>query len=726
MKTMIKSIIAMAAAVAMAFGAWADTATVNGITWTYTISNGEASLGGDSLSLPAVPTYTSGAITIPSTLGGYRVTSIGSYAFFLCRRLTSVTIPNNVTSIGSSAFDECSGLTSVTMPGSVTNIGKRAFNGCSGLTDVTLPSSVTSIEGSVFYGCSGLTNVAISVGVTSIGWGAFYGCSGLTDVTLPSSVTSIEGSAFEGCSGLTSVTIPSSTTNVSYWAFDGCNELVAFDVVANNETYSDANGLLLTKDGKKLVLVPPGLTSVLIPGSVNDFSRLAYRSCNALDSICVASDNATYCGTNGLLLTKDGKELVLVPPSLSSVLIPTCVTRIGYGAFSDCSNLMSVTIPSSVTSIGYHAFYNCSGLTSVTIPDSVTSIGDYAFEDCSGLTSVTIPGSVTTVGFCAFRGCSGLTSATMLEGVTKIGQGVFDNCRNLVHVVIPESVTDIGGTAFCNCSSLTKITIPSEVTRIDDQTFFGCKSLTNVVIPAGVTVIGYQAFYWCDSLASITFLNVAKPQIYGDGLSGIPSSCVIKVPSNATGWGVDVPGLWNGLKIDYITPIVMFDGNGGTVPVDSFVTDNGAVTNALPIAERVGYSFAGWYLTSAGTVQFDSSETLSGSVRVYAKWTPNSYTVNFNANGGTVNVVSRQATYASAYGELPQPTRAGYSFVGWMLNGAFVTSETVVSVADNHALVAQWRINQYIVSFNSAGGTAVSSITQDYETAIAQPANPTE
>ena len=110
--------------------AHALTETVNGITWTYTVNNGVASVGGGSYSSQAVSNATTGAITIPSKLGGYSVTSIGEFAFWYCRGLKSVTIPNSVTSIGGAAFAECSGLTSMTIPNSVTNIGANAFSGC--------------------------------------------------------------------------------------------------------------------------------------------------------------------------------------------------------------------------------------------------------------------------------------------------------------------------------------------------------------------------------------------------------------------------------------------------------------------------------------------------------------------------------------------------------------------------------------------------------------------
>ena len=81
------------------------------------------------------------------------VTSIGSYAFFYCSGLTSVTIPNGVTSIGDYAFKGCSGLTSITIPNGVTSIGKEAFSGCSGLTSVTIPKDCSVGYSSFPAGC---------------------------------------------------------------------------------------------------------------------------------------------------------------------------------------------------------------------------------------------------------------------------------------------------------------------------------------------------------------------------------------------------------------------------------------------------------------------------------------------------------------------------------------------------------------------------------------------
>ena len=185
---------------------FAATEVVDGITWTYSVSKGgEATIEPKSYSSPAISTSTTGAIAIPSALGGHPVTSIGDSAFYNCSGLTSVTIPSSVTSIGGYAFSGCSGLTSITIPSSVTAIGDYAFYRCSSLTSITIPSSVTSIGSSAFYSCSRLTSVTIPSSVTSIGSGAFENCSGLTSITIPSSVTSIGDYAFRDCSDLTSV-----------------------------------------------------------------------------------------------------------------------------------------------------------------------------------------------------------------------------------------------------------------------------------------------------------------------------------------------------------------------------------------------------------------------------------------------------------------------------------------------------------------------------------------
>ena len=114
------------------------------------------------------------------------ITSIWQYAFYYCRSLTSITIPNSVTSIGDSAFFNCSNLTSVEIPNSVTSIGEYAFFNCYNLTSIEIPNGVTRIAGRTFYDCYKLTSIEIPNGVTSIEVGAFGQCTGLSSVTVKS------------------------------------------------------------------------------------------------------------------------------------------------------------------------------------------------------------------------------------------------------------------------------------------------------------------------------------------------------------------------------------------------------------------------------------------------------------------------------------------------------------------------------------------------------------
>ena len=136
------------------------------------------------------------SLTIPSTLGGRKVTIIGEHAFDNCKNLKSVTIQNGVTSIGYAAFGFCENLTSV-----------------------TIPNSVISIDTFAFEWCTSLTNVKLQSGITSIGYGAFDGCTNLTSITIPNSVTSIDDCAFRYCNNLTSVIIPNSVTYIGDKAF---------------------------------------------------------------------------------------------------------------------------------------------------------------------------------------------------------------------------------------------------------------------------------------------------------------------------------------------------------------------------------------------------------------------------------------------------------------------------------------------------------------------------
>ncbi len=269
------------------------------------------------------------------------MTSIGGHAFYDCRSLTSINIPEGVTSIGFAAFCDCYSLTSINIPEGVTSIEGQVFRGCRNLASINIPEDVTSIGGHAFWGCNSLVSINIPEGVTSIEGHAFRDCSSLTSINIPEGVTSIENAAFNGCSSLTSINIPEGVTNIGEGAFGYCSSL----------------------------------TSINIPEGVTSIGEGAFRDCSSLASINIPE---------GVTSIKDG--VFEECSSLVSINIPEGVTNIKDDAFRDCRSLTSINIPEGVTNIGEYAFGYCSSLASINIPEGVTSIEYSAFIGCYRLT----------------------------------------------------------------------------------------------------------------------------------------------------------------------------------------------------------------------------------------------------------------------------------------------------------------------------------------------------
>ena len=129
---------------------------------------------------------------------------IGDVAFWGCKSLTNINIPNSVTTIGEQTFLGCESLVNINIPNSVTTIGDSAFAYCDSLTSINIPNSVTTIGGFAFWGCESLVNINIPNSVTTIGEFAFLGCESLVNINIPNSVTTIEDRAFCGCENLPS------------------------------------------------------------------------------------------------------------------------------------------------------------------------------------------------------------------------------------------------------------------------------------------------------------------------------------------------------------------------------------------------------------------------------------------------------------------------------------------------------------------------------------------
>ena len=167
------------------------------------------------------------------------------------------------------------------------------------------------------------------------------------------------------------------------------------------------------------------------------------------------------------------------------------------------------------------------------------------------------------------------------------------------------------------------------------------------------------------------------------------------------------------------TYTITFNANGGTVDAAPMTVTFDSTIGTLPTPTRPNYKFDGWYTAATGGNKYTSviKYNIADDTTFYAHWTElNKIKITFDAGEGTVTPSEKSVYIDEAYGVLPTPTRAGYEFVEWRYNsatGAKVTAETPLKSTSNHKLVAVWKANTYIVTFDPNGGT-VSTTSKSY------------
>lgn len=563
-------------------------------------------------------------IVIPETINDYgeeyTVTSIGAYAFSTGwnSTLKKVTIPKTVTTIEEYAFSGCSALETIELSEGLKTIGEYAFQSCTNIKSIDIPEGVETIGERAFSYNVFAENLSIPKSVKSIGDGAFLACRlktitvaednenfsaedailynkdkteivayscGKTDTsyTIPESVTSIRAYAFWRCN-LENITIPSKVNFIGDSVFSSSPALTEISVVEENGSYYSENGVLFSKDKKKLIIYPMAKadTSYVIPSGVETIGAYAFLYCD----------------------------------KLTSVTIPESVTTIGEWAFDGCSNLTSVTLSEGLESIENHAFYYCDKLGSIEIPASVKTIGNQAFDDCKNLSSVTLNEGLTTIGSNAFASCSSLTEIEIPSTVTSIENNAFF-ASGITKAIFKKGVTEIGDSVFNCCSKLETVVIPNSVTKIG-YAFPRCTSLREITIPGSVTEIAYTAFDGCTSLEKITLPESLKDTEW----YGIPDNVQIIISSNA---------------VTYNTNYVSVKTSDGTPVTSGIELDDGVeliITVTVPTGMKLNSVKAnGETLTAEddGTYKYTTSGGAAIVADVVAKEYPLAITSNENA-----------------------------------------------------------------------------------------------
>ncbi len=486
---------------------------------------------------------------------------------------------------------------------------------------LTLPNTIDTIGKDAFSGNRSLVKVIIPDSVRNIDFAAFENCTGLMQAVLPESVRAIGSSAFSGCEQLKYVNIPAKCEQIGSGAFAKCPKLSTISVATNNPSYICVDGILYTKDGKRVVQYLAGRTksSYNMPSTVEAIDEYAFWGASLLKDISLSSklkEIPEYAFSNCA-----GLEKVVIPYRVES-LMPY--------SFADCYSLKDVMVPDSLGYIDEKAFYLTNDVTvnyydadeaqrrieEENVPEQLFS--DYINSVSSNDADITVSGpaiekkeindmpyvSSMTPDYSENKTPGELASSKIVGGsallmidrsipvkgfdpqVSEAEDSIPDpvpvndvvyragNFRTVGptltgsesvsgNLAIPSGITRIGNRALYKEKGLTGVSLPTELEGIGDFAF-ARTSLTDISIPRGVKDIGYAAFYNCKDLAAVSIPDTVETVELG-AFDGTP--WLEKALSSGSGNGFLIVG--DGLLLGY-------SGPGGNVTIPDSVKTIGA------------------------------------------------------------------------------------------------------------------------------------------------------
>ncbi len=498
-------------------------------------------------------------LTVPETIDGVKVTTIGTSAFYGCSGLKKIVLPSSVTSISTSAFALCTSLTDIEMPIGLEKIGYYAFDGCTSLKTVTLPSSVESIGEKPFRSCSLLETINISSGnayytskdgvlynknctkiidypsgktdkeftvlssVTEVGNYSFYENENLITLNIPDSVKKIGEQAIRGSKKLQKVNIGAGVNSLGNTVFAACSELKEINVSAANNTFSSDGGALYSKDKKTLYCVGGGISGtfnipntvstvlgmslasckrikeITVPKSVTAIEANAFRDCDSLTDITVDADNNKYVSVNGVLFNKEQTTLICFP----------------------CGRGGTYEIPAGTVRIENYAFYSNQGITSIDFAATVKEIGNYAFMGAQELQTAFFFGPVPTS--CGERAFESTDPGFAIYYMPEYRNSWAENGRVVWNGYPIYELTKVGidsnGFEYLVAEGYARIksysgegkavTVPATidgypVSMLYEGLFANREDITSVAVESGITVIPNKMFFCCTALEIVT------------------------------------------------------------------------------------------------------------------------------------------------------------------------------------------------------------------------------
>lgn len=389
---------------------------------------------------------------------------------------------------------------------------------------------------------------------------------------------------------------------------------------------------------------------------------------------------------DGVNITTIGAE-TFKGHSLSKITMPS-IKNVERSAFEDCANLSEIDC-GQLEYIGKRAFKNCGSLTELTLPLNVKELDDEAFAECNNLNYIELPSNVNSIGDGAFIHCNNL-DIVVSDG--NLNYLVRDN------VLFDKANSKIIASGKINAN----IVVPDSVTAISDFAFYDKDVINTISFGKSNPLLGNYSFADCNNIETVYFydyggLNMSSTSFENDEF-------VAYVPYNSQELYRQA---FAGISVSVISADTSLSFADGDRVVETRTVYYGSTLTDLPVWEKTGYTFSGWYDTpDCLGAPWQNGRLLEETANkiLYAKWTPNRYTVNFEGEqcDGLQEIT---VTYNSPIGQLPILQKIGYTFDGWYDDdGQLYNSETVWVKADNATLHPSFSANKYKIYFEGNGG----------------------
>lgn len=499
-------------------------------------------------------------------------------------------IPDTTRKIGENAFRNNDKLTNIVISTIVDEIAEYAFANMSRLKSLTFAenSQLRTIKDFAFADSSNIEVLRLPAQLGTIGISAFSTIEkpsmGFREITLPHGLNTIGESAFENNSVLMAISIPASVNEIGDRAFYGNSQMSLSFVTANS---------VLQKIGAYAFYKCYNIKLLSLPASLLEIGDYAFSNADGaainmqLTSVTIESDQQ---GSRHLTTIGEGAFANCI--FLDQFNVSERVSTIGERAFYNCKavRIQFSALNTVLEEIAPYTFYGCTTLSNIVIPRTVTRIGAFAFYGCTFLTtaqagSTTTPSDITYIGESAFEGCIRLLSnennvnqSILFPNTVYVGKRAFAGCTSLTNIRIVDSLVTLEEEAFADCTALNTIKYGNntQLTTLSRDLFKGCNALQTFRFPNSVTTIEGNPFSACNALVGFTldennqnFQVIFSPQQNYNVLYKFGEKTIALFPSGiATNFEVPADVKWIAPYAFYSSKVMQLSFAGGETEVE--------------------------------------------------------------------------------------------------------------------------------------------------------------